>query len=276
MADKRYVFLSYGRRDVYPQGVTNPVEQEQHFPLVEKIYHHLNGLKDTLGLEPWFDKRCLTHDRPFTDSINYAVEQSDYLLLFIGAHSMASEWCEREWKHALRHCVPIIPILLEGQWSDPTVQKTYGSRLLSTDGINPLRPDATIDENHLLTRIVDIVRQTPAPLTVPINARTLPDHYIERPQYINDLKKRLGVNDINYRAQSNIVAITSKQESAALQGVGGIGKTTLASALCADCDVRRAFDHIFWLEAGPDVKAEAAPGLMRVRHAFRRQSRTLQ
>ena len=53
-------------------------------------------------------------------------------------------------------------------------------------------------------------------------------------------------------------------EIEALQGIGGIGKTTLALALCNDCEVRRAFDQIFWLEAGPKITTADAPSLMRI------------
>ena len=149
MADKRYVFLSYGRKDVYPKGTTNAVEQEQHFPIVEKVYRHLYGLRDQLGFEPWFDKLCLTKDRAFTDSINQAIEQSDYMLLFIGKHSMGSEWCEREWKHALANCVPVIPILLEGGWGDADIQAAYPEQIRYTDGIDPKGADGELDENSI-------------------------------------------------------------------------------------------------------------------------------
>ncbi|MBA3871114.1 MAG: TIR domain-containing protein, partial [Anaerolineae bacterium] len=264
MTDKRYVFLSYGRKDVYPKGTTNAVEQEKHFPIVEKVYRHLKGLNSSTGLEPWFDKLCLTKDRAFTDSINLAIEQSDYMLLFIGKHSMGSEWCEREWKHALANCVPVIPILLQGSWGDADIQAAYPEHIRYTDGINPQKADGTLDDNHLLTHIVDAIRQKPAPLAIPIGAHKLPEHYIERKQYVDELKRQLGVNDKNYAQRKNIVGITSQQETASLQGIGGIGKTTLALAVCMDCEVRRGFDQIFWLEAGPQTEAEDAARLMQI------------
>jgi hypothetical protein len=260
----QYIFLSYGRRDVYPKDAASAVAQAQYYPLVEKVYHHLHALRTQLGMEPWLDKQCLTSDRPFTDSINEAVEQSTYMLLFIGKHAIQSEWCKREWTHALKHCVSIIPVLLEGKWEDDDIQRTYPARISSTDGINPQRGDGTLDENFLLSEITRKLGMTPAPLTVALNARKLPDHYIEREGYLDKLKAKLEVNDRRYTGRANIVGITSEQEVAALQGIGGIGKTTLALALCADCDVRRNFDHLFWLDVGSNRTADDVPALMYV------------
>jgi len=247
------IFLSYGRADVYPKGTTNAVEQAKHFPIVEKVYHHLKKL----GHKPWFDKEDLTADVSFQDSINRAVEQSTYMLLFIGKHAMQSEWCAREWKHALKHCVPIVPILLEGDWGDDDIQATYPSRILMTDGINPRGDDGALDDTFLLNKAIQAIKHLPAPLSTAYGARRLPRAYIERPQYLNALKNDLGVNDKSYHG-SNIVGITSEQEVASLQGIGGIGKTTLATALCNDCDVRRSFDQIFFLVAGT-ITNEANP-----------------
>jgi hypothetical protein len=217
------IFLSYGRGDVYPIGTTNPVEREQHFTVVERVYSNLKLMN---GVTPWLDKYHLTADREFTDSINEAIENSRYMLLFIGQHAMTSDWCKREWMHALKHCVPIIPILLEGDWGDADIQAKYPARILMTDGINPQKPDKTIDDQFLLSKIVQAIKHEPVPPTVAINAKDLPAWYIERPQYTESLKTQLAVNDKDYGG-SNIVGITSEQETATLQGVGGIGKTTL-------------------------------------------------
>ncbi len=257
MATKDLIFLSYGRGDVYPKGTDNPVEREAHFTVVERVYKHLQQLNMT----PWLDKFDLTADRPFTDSINEAIERSQYMLLFIGQHSMNSEWCAREWKHALKHCVPIVPILLEGDWGDKDIQEAYPTRILSTNGINTLQSDGTPDNDLMLNQISQALSHTPAPLSVSYNAKSLPDWYIERPQYTEALKIQLAVNDKDYKG-SNIVGITSVQETAALQGIGGIGKTTLAQALCNDCDVRRAFDQIFWLDVGPEMTEDDVSLLM--------------
>ncbi|MEO1289445.1 MAG: NB-ARC domain-containing protein, partial [Chloroflexota bacterium] len=257
MAEADRIFLSYGRGDVYPKGTDNPVEREAHFTIVEKVYKYLQ----TLGLKPWLDKFDLTADCEFTDSISQAIENSRYLLLFIGDHAMNSEWCAREWKHALKHCVPIIPILLKGDWGDKDIQKTYPPRILNTTGIVPQNEDGTINDDYLKAQIERLVVKIPASLAIPYNARSLPSWYIERRQYTDAIKEQLSVNDRKYSG-ANVVGITSQQEVASMQGIGGIGKTTLALAVVADCDVRRNFDQIFWLNVGPEVIVEDLPRLM--------------
>ncbi|GAB5493948.1 MAG: hypothetical protein Phog2KO_41630 [Phototrophicaceae bacterium] len=242
-----YIFLSYGRGDVYKPDVENDVEREAHFTIVEKVRSHLKAV----GFSPWLDKYDLTKDRTFQESINDAIVNSRYLLLFIGKHAMQSEWCTREWKHALRHCIPIIPILLEGDWSDGDVLNTYPMRVLSTDGVKKQHIDGTVDEKSLLGAIVNAIQHPVGALAVPMGARRPPAWYIEREQYTELVKKQLGVNDKAYHG-SNIISITTQQEVVAIQGIGGIGKTTLAQAICADCDVQRNFDQIFWLDIGPE------------------------
>src|SRR5689334_18413784 len=108
------IFLSYGRADVKPSEEEHP----DTLSTVERVYSHLKALREHLQATPWYDKRDLPSVTKFTDEIERAIENSRYLLLFIGQHSLQSEWCKREWMHALKHCVPIIPILIRGTWAD--------------------------------------------------------------------------------------------------------------------------------------------------------------
>ncbi|MBW4448809.1 MAG: hypothetical protein KME38_18590 [Spirirestis rafaelensis WJT71-NPBG6] len=73
----------------------------------------------------------------------------------------------------------------------------------------------------------------------------LPPHFLPREEQLNPLKS-------NVLADTNQpVAITAKSRSVGVQGMGGIGKTVLATALARDEEVRRAFpDGVIWITFG--------------------------
>jgi len=75
-------------------------------------------------------------------------------------------------------------------------------------------------------------------------APELPPHYLPREEDLAGLKRKLlaGVES---------VAITGQGQAVGVHGMGGIGKTVLASALTHDSEVRQAFpDGIYWLTIG--------------------------
>jgi WD40 repeat protein len=80
---------------------------------------------------------------------------------------------------------------------------------------------------------------------------SLPPNYLPRTKYFNQLKE-LVMADIQ-----RPVVITSTKQITALQGMGGIGKSVLAAALCRTTEIRRAFnDGILWVTVGlenPDL-----------------------
>jgi WD40 repeat protein len=72
-------------------------------------------------------------------------------------------------------------------------------------------------------------------------APDLPASFVQRDTEFKHLKRRVLDAD-----RQNAVAITT-----ALQGAGGFGKTTLATALCHDEDIRMAFeDGVLWVTLG--------------------------
>jgi WD40 repeat protein len=72
-----------------------------------------------------------------------------------------------------------------------------------------------------------------------------PLSFLPRPEEINSLKK-LVVGESN-----QIVALTSTRRMVGLQGMGGLGKSTLAAELARDEEVRRRFCHgIVWVTLG--------------------------
>jgi len=83
----------------------------------------------------------------------------------------------------------------------------------------------------------------------------LPEKFLPRKNDLNQFKKELLLRN----AQAS--AITGTVISHAIQGMGGIGKTVLATALAHDEEVRRAFpDGIFWSTLGqkPNIEARIA------------------
>ena len=77
------------------------------------------------------------------------------------------------------------------------------------------------------------------------NVPNLPPHFLPREEELNPLKTKV-LADTNQP-----VAITAKSRSVGVQGMGGIGKTVLATALARDEEVRRAFpDGVIWITFG--------------------------
>ena len=73
----------------------------------------------------------------------------------------------------------------------------------------------------------------------------LPPHFLPREEQLNPLKNKV-LADTNQP-----VAITAQSRSVGVQGMGGIGKTVLATALARDEEVRRAFpDGVIWITFG--------------------------
>ena len=82
----------------------------------------------------------------------------------------------------------------------------------------------------------------------------LPPHYLSRETHLGALKQKL----LNGGAK---VGIPGQSAAVGVQGMGGIGKTVLATALVHDPEVRKAFpEGIFWLTVGQAPKSDAQGG----------------
>jgi tetratricopeptide (TPR) repeat protein len=96
--------------------------------------------------------------------------------------------------------------------------------------------------DQLLKRL----RQAPVPLGTLHNLPDLPEIYLERPELQNVYRSLL-------QRDERVNAIVSKTPPNAVIGIGGIGKSTLANALCRLCEVRREFyDGVIWITLGED------------------------
>ncbi|MGB1285858.1 MAG: NB-ARC domain-containing protein [Aggregatilineales bacterium] len=151
-------------------------------------------------------------------------------------------------------------IQLEGNPRDFTVRtlETLADAKPLTDGTPPsvqlmqvLASTVGTDKQSEMASLIDKVREEVATQidtpddtdSVPLMMPPLPDDFVPRPIETDLLMDSL------LNPQAETVAIT-----AALKGAGGYGKTTLASAICHDEQIRRKFcDGILWVELGESV-----------------------
>jgi ATP/maltotriose-dependent transcriptional regulator MalT len=105
-----------------------------------------------------------------------------------------------------------------------------------------------------------------------LQARDLPKDYIPRAKTFEKTKHLL----LQQRSESRINAIAM---STALRGAGGFGKTTLATALCHDSEIKAAFpDGILWVTLGeqPPQPLDLLNSLLNSLEEFRVGATTLE
>ncbi len=117
-------------------------------------------------------------------------------------------------------------------------------------GLDIAKPSVSQQSADAVARKLPFEPSSPQSLG-PIGAPLLPPHYVPRSNDLLQLKARLVAKG------DKLVAVTGPS-GIGVQGMGGIGKTVLASAAVHDRDVQRAFpDKIYWITLGrePDLLA---------------------
>ena len=243
MTDHYDVFLSYARADDDPD-YTNPQKS-----FLRRLYTDLTAT----GYTVWWDRESMpSRALTFLQEIRDAITVCDKLILVVGPGTLTSDYVKAEWEYALSICLPVIPILRAGDYSlvPPPLNKQH------TPDFRDTRPYAAA-----LDELKRILAEPAAPLG-PLHAvPPLPQWYIRRSDNLDTLVRTVCADS------HQPVVITSKKQTVALQGMGGIGKTVLASALCRECDIRHSFpDGVFWIEIGKEP--QIATRLGDIGHAF--------
>jgi len=215
------VFLSYARSDD------------------ETFARRLHDDLTARGIDVWFDRedmpsRALT----FLHEIREAINERDRLVLVVGPGAVISDYVEAEWRHALEMGKPVNPVLRLGDYDllPPEL------RLLDT-------PDFRDDDDYE-QRLETLARQLSEPVPPMgklVSVPSLPAHFLEREDRLRALKQSVMADLVRPQV------VTGTQARTGVHGMGGIGKSVLATALARDTEVRRAFpDGVIWVEVGQE------------------------
>ena len=220
------LFLSYKRED-NADG------------FVEKLYKALTDK----GYDVWWDMESMPQRQlNFLTEIRDAVAEHDRLMLVGSKLAYASDYVKAEFEYALSVCKPVHLILRADEYTDIPDP-------ISQLDVPNFKDDANFDK--ALAHLLRHLEQDSAPLGELYGTRpALPPWYIERHNIMGELEDKVLIDS------KQPVVVTSKQQVSGLHGMGGIGKTTAASAFTERCATRRYFpDGIFWITLGknPDI-----------------------
>jgi NB-ARC domain/TIR domain len=240
MPEPPSIFISYAHRD------GGPLAERLHRDLIANGFH------------AWLDKQRLIGGDRWSNEIESALDRSQVVLALLSDGSFASDICRAEQIWALDAGKRVIPVKVQASCRAPL--PLYVHQWIDFTG--PTQYSASFES--LLSAIChqqDAAAKPPPPYN---NAPPLPDNFVERPEILTQLRDVLFQD-----APQRNIALT------ALRGMGGIGKTVLAQALCHDHVVRHAYpDGIFWFSIGKessrrfDQQIESGPGLHQLLGAY--------
>ena len=224
------VFLSYARRD----GAV--AAARLHADLTAR------------GFEVWQDIREITGGASWTREIEDGIDQADAVLALLTTGSYRPEICRAEQLRSLRKGKCVIPVLSQPGAHIPLHLEAKNYHDLSS--IELLIEDI---RGRKGVELKEEFRETY------VTAPPLPINYLERSDALDNLRNAVITDDSNRH-----IALT------ALKGMGGIGKTVLAQALCHDEVVQQAFpDGVIWSTAGKEPTHDLVTRMREVGKALR-------
>jgi len=237
---KPSIFISYGRGDDH----NDHTDPDKSF--LRKLY---NDLTDD-GYTVWWDRESMpARDLEFIKEIENAITDHDRMILIVGPHSIGSSYVRYEWEHAHKLCKPITPILLVRDKRIEEDDKQYGQipdALSNYHALSALDWDTQPDVyKRMLDELKRVLGQEER-MGKPHGFPMLPKGYIQREGF-TAIEKSLLTKTV----ENAPVVIEPHEQVRAVQGTGGIGKTTLANALGRSCRVRRHFlDGTYFVRLG--------------------------
>ena len=192
------------------------------------------------GFSVWLDASRIRGGASWSVEIEKALDRSDVVLALMSAASFVSDVCRGEQLRSLRNGKCVIPVLVQRDADRPVYLECAHYRDFSEDtpyqeGFRQLLLDIGARQKiELQPRYFRTNYETVPPL---------PLSYVERADALNPLRAALMSDDV-----ARQVAVTG------VRGMGGVGKTVLAQALCRrDEAVQAAFpDGIAWVTIGQE------------------------
>jgi len=191
----------------------------------------------------WRDRESLhSIQLVFHQQIKDAIrEKIDRLIYIAGPKASVSDYVREEWLFALECDKPVIPILRKGDYDC-----IPGDICLLH--CEDFRDDSKYSAQ--LEKLVDNLHRPEPSLGHLFAVPSLPPHFLGRPEIMRKLKDSILID-----LQKPVVE-TGSSSQVGIQGMGGIGKSVLASAVARDREIRRSYpDGIIWISFGqtPDI-----------------------
>ncbi len=232
------IFISYAHRDGAP------------------LAQYLQAELTESGFDAWLDTHRLYAGDAWSREIEEAIDRAAVVLALLSAGSFTSDICRAEQRRALEKGKRVVPLRVQTDCDVPLYLQTRQWLDFSNPALYP----------EQLPKLIESIEKR-AGVTVSAellirynNAPSLLENFVSRTELMEALRNALFTEGANRN-----IALT------AMQGMGGIGKTVLARALCHDEVVQQAFpDGIFWLEIGRESQLDFSsrikdvPGLNRL------------
>jgi len=224
------IFLSYARSDD------------------EAFVRRLHADMTSAGFDVWFDRVSMpARQLTFHQEIRDAIAARDRLLLIVGPGVLTSDYVAQEWRFAYFEAGKCVNPIVRLDGRDADGADIDGYELIPED-LKLLHAEDFRDDAHYDAHLANLIRQLSEaipPVGKLVAVPELPACFLAQPDRIKALRDLLLID------LQKPVVVSGVAARVGLQGMGGIGKSVLASALAHRPEVRRAFpDGIFWITLG--------------------------
>jgi len=229
------VFLSYARGDD------------------EAFVGRVHAFLSKRGFDVWWDKPSMpARGLPFPEEIREAIHKCDRVVVVIGPRALRSDYVRAEWQASLSERKPVVTVLRRvpdgvtdpHSCLPPELRMFHAEPFLPIDGQEPP-----------LDRLADLLSsQLPSPPRIFGRPPERPPHFRPRPDMFSEIFDAVLGETMKPEVHRHERRVT------VLTGMGGIGKTVLATTLVEAMRARPTKfldDGIHWL-SGPPLRRLAA------------------